>query len=395
MNLWKLSVRNLFYKPINLVLSVLLLALSVAMLSVAIHLKHSFEHQLYDNIPDIDMVMGAKGSPLQLVLSSVMHIDNPTGNINYAQAKKVTRSALIKTAVPISYGDNYKGYRIVGTVPEFLKLYKATLQKGSLEIKTSGLVIGAGVAAKLHLKLGDHIHSSHGLVEEATEVHEHELQVTGILQPTGTVIDQLLITSLNTVWDVHEHEALPVADEDREITAMLVSFKNPMGLLQFPRRINTTTTMQAALPKFELERLFSLMGVGFKTIGLIGLAVLLVSGLSVFISLYRVVLERKYEIAVMRTYGATRLQLFSTVYIESFLTAVMGIFSGFLLSKVGLLILRNYMEETYRYSLNVFSFETQEMYLSLGIFGVVTLATLLAVIPVFRMNVSNILADEN
>lgn len=395
MNLWKLSIKNMLYKPMSTFLSILLLAFSIGLIAASFHLEKAFEKQIQSNLLDIDMVIGAKGSPLQLVLSSVLHIDNPTGNINYQQAQGISRSALIKSAVPISYGDNYKGFRIVGTTERFLTVYHATLQQGSIFKRADEVIVGALVAEKLHIKVGDKITSSHGLLEDATETHEDKLTVTGILKPVGNVSDQLVLTPLETVWKIHEHAAMPLDESEREITAMLVTFKSPMGLLQMPRRINTTTNMQAALPKFELERLFGFMGIGFKTVAVIGLAVLLVSGLSIFINLYRIVSERKYELALMRTYGASRLQLLLVIFFEGLAIGILGMLFGMVLSKAGLYSMNMYVADTYKYQLEVAEILPEEGYLAAGVFILIFVATLLAVIPVLRMNVSKILADEN
>ncbi|GLB49707.1 ABC transporter permease [Neptunitalea lumnitzerae] len=395
MNLWKLGIKNIRFKPLNAFLSVLLLALSIALISAAFHLKKIYENQVDANILDIDMVIGAKGSPLQLILSSVLHIDAPTGNINYNQAKKIVRNPLIKTAVPISYGDNYKGYRIVGSTEEYFNVYNAAIAKGTFFNASKELVIGSVVAEKLHLKIGDEVTSSHGLTE-GIESHEDKLKVVGVLKSTGTIIDQLLVTPLETVWHLHEHGGeVHEHEEDKEVTAMLVSFKNPMGMLQIPRRVNATPGMQAALPRFELERLYGLMGVGFKVISLIGIAILIVSGISIFISLYRVVKERTYEIALMRTYGANRLQLFFIVFIEGIVIGVVGYILGICLSKLGLWFLKNYMETGYKMNVKTLFLLPEEWWLGGSVIGVIVLATILAVLPIFNMNVSKVLADEN
>lgn len=385
----------MLYRPMSTFLSVLLLAFSIALIAASFHLNKAFEKQLQSNILDIDMVVGAKGSPLQLVLSSVLHIDAPTGNINYREAQNIAKSVFVKSAVPISYGDNYKGFRIVGTNVNFFTMYHTEVEKGRMFSASGELVLGYQVAERLGLKIGDEVKSSHGLLEDATETHDTHLKVTGILKPAGNVSDQLILTSLQTVWDVHAHEQMPVDESEREITALLVTFKNPMGLLQMPRRINTTTNFQAALPKFELERLFSFMGIGFKTVAVIGLAVLLVSGLSIFINLYRIVSERKYELALMRTYGASHIQILLVIFLEGLAIGVCGIVFGILLSKLGLAGMNNYLESNYKYQLEILSLLPEEGYLALSVFALIFVATFMAVLPLFRMNVSKILADEN
>lgn len=393
MNVVKLSLKNVAYKPLHTVVSIVLLGLSVALLTASMALNTAFEKQLSSNLTEVDMVIGAKGSPLQLVLSSLLHIDVPTGNINYQEAQKVTKSALIKTAVPVSYGDNYKGYRILGTTSKFVDLYHLSIAQGQLFNKEGDVVLGYSVAQKLKLNLGDEIQSSHGLVADATETHDEHLHVVGILKPSGTVADQLVLTPLETIWHLHEHE-IEVDASEKEVTAMLVTFKNPLGLLQLPRRINNTTNMQAALPKYETEKLFGFLGIGFTAIRMIGIAILLVSALSIFINTYRMVKDRAYELALLRTYGASRIQLFLVVVLEGIYTGILGMVFGFLLSRVGMQMLTNYTEENYKYTFNSWHFTPQEAYMILAVFVLIFITTLLAVVPIFKMNISKILADE-
>ena len=120
------------------------------------------------------------------------------------------------------------------------------------------------------------------------ETHDEKpFTLTGVLAPTGTVVDDLIITNIESIWEVHEHENedehIEHEDEHREITALLLNFRNPIGALQFSRSINKNSSLQGALPKFEIERLLNFLGIGFQTIKGIAAAILLVAGLSIFI----------------------------------------------------------------------------------------------------------------
>lgn len=267
MNIWKISFSNIKLKPLYTVLSVLVLSLSITLLLGIQQLQSSFKYQIENNIGGIDLVIGAKGSPLQLVLSSVLHIDNPTGNIALKDAKKFMKNPFVKSAVPISYGDNFRGYKIVGTTPDFLKFYKAELSKGKAVNKSFEVVIGSAIAEKLNLNIGDTFLSSHGLIENNIDVHDDEFTVVGILKPTQKVIDRLIITNLESIWDVHNHDHHEhknhnedhehehehehghdqhkhhEEDDHKEITSLLINFRNPAALLTFPRNINKNTNM--------------------------------------------------------------------------------------------------------------------------------------------------------
>ncbi len=399
MNVFRLSIKNIQSKPIYTFLGIFVLALSIALLLGIQQLKSSFAHQMDNNLGEIDLVIGAKGSPLQLVLSSVLHLDNPTGNISYESAKKVGSNPLIKSAVPISYGDNYKGFRIVGTTPEFIELYQASLLRGKLAEGPYEVVIGSAVAQKLKLELGASFSSAHGLMENTIDVHDHQLTVVGILNPSKKVIDRLILTTLETVWNVHEHEHAdenqePIHEKEREITSLLVSFRSPTAVMMLPRQINDNTLMQAALPKFELDKLVEFTGVGIKTISLIAYLILAISALTIFLSLYKMVKERAFDLALLRTYGASNLQLIKMVSYEGFIIAIAAMFLGFLFVKFWLYFMFQFATLGYQENF-LQSLRPQDIW-QLGILVVLVIiaAITLAIYPIIKMNISTILSNE-
>ena len=165
MTITKLSWKNLVSSPLNTTLSLLLMTFGVGIISLLFLLNNQVEQQLQRNLRGIDMVVGAKGSPLQLILSSVYHIDNPTGNISYDEANALSNNAMVETAIPLSFGDSYNGFRIVGTTHDYVELYQGTLKEGQLWNYPLEVVLGSNVAAVHQLQLGDTFHGSHGLVE--------------------------------------------------------------------------------------------------------------------------------------------------------------------------------------------------------------------------------------
>ncbi|MDG2073661.1 MAG: ABC transporter permease, partial [Polaribacter sp.] len=224
MNIVKLSYKNIATKPLQTFLTVLILSLSIGLLLGVKQLNKVFESQLQQSLNGVDMVVGAKGSPLQLVLSAVLHIDNPTGNISFTEAKKIAKGRYIEEAIPISIGDNYKGYKLVGTTLGFIDLHKTSLENGKVFEKPFEVILGNAVAKNLNLKVGDTFNSAHGMIENALESHdENPLKVVGILKPTQNVIDRLIVTNLESIWHMHEHENSSEVHnhEDDEITALL------------------------------------------------------------------------------------------------------------------------------------------------------------------------------
>lgn len=341
MNMIKLSWRNMTGKPLNSALSLLLLILGIGLISFILNARIQVQRQFNRNLEGIDMVIGAKGSPLQLILSAVFHLDNPTGNISLAEAQQVLKNRWVKQYIPLSYGDNYRGYRILGTTKAYVDLYEGSMKSGVFWTGEMEVVLGSAVAEELQLIIGSEFESTHGL-ESIGSSHEEKQTVVGILNKTGTVLDQLILTSLESIWHVHGHDA--AANENAsEITAALVRFNSPMGIVRMPRQINTKTKLQAALPVFEVNRLMGLIGTGVDILNVLGLGIVIVSGLSVFISLFNAMKTRQYELALMRSYGATQGQLFRMVIYEAMILTGLGLLFGLIFSRIGLLFVNIYL----------------------------------------------------
>ena len=349
-----------------------------------------------NNLRGIDMVVGAKGSPLQLILSSVYHIDSPTGNISLAEAETISNNRMVGSSIKILYGDNYKGFRIVGAEKKFIELYKGVIKEGKDWDNPYEVLVGSKVYEKLKINLGDELISSHGLRETGQSHDEGTFKVVGLLKPSNSVIDQLIITSPQSVWDIHEthdHDEHEHEHDNREITAMLIKFKSPMNIIQFPRQINENTNLQAAVPSYEISRLFKLFGFGIETLSYLAYLIIIVSGFSLFINLFNSMRERKYEMALIRTLGASRFQLSTMIIFESLVLTISGFILGLLFSRFGVMFVSSLMEESINYNLNSLKILNEEYWL-LGLsvlIGVVS--SLIPAIQVYKMNISKILAD--
>ena len=186
----------------------------------------------------------------------------------------------------------------------------------------------------------------------------------------------------------HEHE-----HDDREITAMLIKFKSPMNIIQFPRQINENTNLQAAVPSYEISRLFKLFGFGIETLSYLAYLIIIVSGFSLFINLFNSMRERKYEMALIRTLGASRLQLSTMIIFESLVLTISGFVLGLLFSRFGVMFVSSLMEESLNYNLNSFKILNDEFWL-LGLSILIGMvSSLIPAIQVYKMNISKILAD--
>jgi putative ABC transport system permease protein len=439
MSILHLSWKNILNKPLNLVLNLVLFALGVGLISLLLLVNVQLEDKFEKNFAGIDLVIGAKGSPLQLILSSLYHLDAPTGNMPVSEAKAFLnpKHPIFKSAIPLSLGDSHRGYRIVGTNTGFIDLYTAKFADGKLFEENMEVVVGATVAKNLNIKLGDEFKSSHGLIEDENLVHEDAapFKVVGILEKTGSVIDQLIVTKTQSIWAVHDehsHEAeesaehehneaehnhdhdeaghehehehdeaehsedLPLTSyEDKSITSLLVKFKGRnIQALNMARNINENTNFQAATPAIEINRLYTLLGVGEEALKAMALLIIFVSGLSIFISLFSSLRERKYELAVMRTLGARPGFLFQLIIFEGIIIAVLGYFCGIALSHGSMVLLADFLEKSYRYDFSAAIFLKEEIYI-FG--GSLVIGIIAAIIPAFQASKTDIhatLADN-
>lgn len=415
MNLLQLSWKNLINKPLNLTLSLVLFALGVGLISLLLVLNKQLEDNFNNNLAGIDLIIGAKGSPLQMILCSMYHIDNPTGNVSIKEVKPFLnpKHPLIDQAVPLSVGDSHKGYRIIGTTHLLTEFYNAEIGEGKLWENVMEVTIGAGVAQDLGMKIGDTFKSSHGLVMDDNLVHEdsESLRVVGILKPSGSVIDQLILTSTQSVWAVHDHVAhedenhdhsahmgaikpLLEEDETKEITSLLIKFKgHNFQALNMGRNINENTDMQAATPAIELNRLHSQMDIGTRALNILAWVIVFVSGLSIFISLFSSLKDRKYELALMRVMGASPGKLFFLILLEGLMLAVLGWLIGVVFGHGGMEILAGHMKETYRYSFSGMEFLPEEIYILIGALVVGLLAAIIPAFQAQRTDISETLAS--
>ncbi len=250
--------------------------------------------------------------------------------------------------IPLSLGDSFRGYRIVGTSPDYVGLYSGTLGSGTMWKDKMEAVLGSTVAAKTGLGLGARFVGSHGLTEGGPVHGDSVYTVVGILKPTGTVLDRLVLVNTESVWFVHEGkisdpEEQKVISAERQVTVLLIQYASPLAAASLPRKINSETDMLAASPAYESARLFRMIGVGADVIKAFGGVVLATAALSLFIALYHALNERAYDIAVLRTLGARPSQIALMMMLEALMLAVLGGLLGLLLAHALVAILTTWM----------------------------------------------------
>ena len=316
MNVLTLSWRYLWARPLATALNLLLLTLGLASMAFVLIVQDQIDHAFERDLAGIDVVVGAKGSPLQLILAGVFHLDVPPGNVPLAEVQALATHPQVAQVIPLSLGDSVMGFRIVGTTHDYPAHYRATLAQGALWSAPMQAVLGAQVAQATGLQLGQRFSGSHGLGGGGHEHGDTLYGVAGVLAPCACVLDRLVLTDTASVWNVHEglapgeFRSLSAEDREaieaaREVTLALVRYNTPMAAIGFPRFVNATTTMQAAAPAMEITRLLGMVGVGTRVLQGMGAVLLLVAALSVFIAMWSAVRERRADIAMLRLLGAS------------------------------------------------------------------------------------------
>lgn len=401
MNSILLALKSLRFKPLATTLNIILMAVGITMMTFVLSASKQLEDNAMRDAQGIDLVVGAKGSPLQLILSSIYHIDIPTGNIPLATQGLLEKNRLIKKVIPLALGDSYNGFRIVGTNHDYISHYDGVVATGKLFDAPMQAVFGAKAAARTGAAIGGTFLGSHGL-SRGGEVHKNApYQIVGILKPTGTVLDRLVLTPVDSVWKVHEivngidvndKEEKEAMDADRELTALLVEYASPLATVTMPRYINSQTDLQAAQPALEAAKLFRLLGVGVEVLRGIALIVLLSAGLSMFVALYNALEERKTDLAILRILGAPPFKLFTLLLFEGLLLAIGGALLGWVLGHVAVEVLGRALSDDQNLTLSGWIASPDEAWL-LAVAAVVGLmSALIPAIRAYRTDIATTLA---
>jgi putative ABC transport system permease protein len=403
MNLATVSLSYLRARRLSTALNVLLLALGIATITLLLLVTAQLEERMQRDARGIDLVVGAKGSPMQVILSSIYHLDVPNGNISWKQAQELARHRFVKKAIPLALGDNYKGFRVVGTTPAYVEHYEARLAHGRLWQAPLEVVLGAEVAATTGLSVGAHFAGAHGMGgSERETVHEqHDYTVVGVLATSGSVVDRAVLTGVESVWAVHaeQYDIKDIArigelipDEEKEYTALLIQYASPLAAASLPRYINQNSEMQAASPAYETARLFSIIGIGVDVLRGFALVLVFAAGLSVFIALFNALAERRYDLAVMRTLGATPAKLMMLLLFEgvllSLIGAALGIAAGHALTE----LLGRALTQARQVSVTGLTWVPAELWLIALALGVGVIAALLPAWHAYRTDVAATLA---
>lgn len=403
LNAFSLALKSLAHRPLQTAINLLLMAIGIAIMTFVLSASRQLEENALRDAQGIDLVVGAKGSPLQLILSSVYHIDIPTGNIPLATQTQVAQNRMVKKVIPLALGDSYQGFRIVGTNAGYIAHYHGQLAQGKMFDAPMQAVFGAQAAARTNIQLNASFSGSHGLSRDGETHDDAPFTVVGILQPTGTVLDRLILTPVDSVWQVHEvehgidpndPEEKAAMEEDRELTALLVQYASPLAAAMLPRAINAESGLQAAQPAFESAKLFRMLGVGVDVLRGIALIMLVSAALSMFAALYNALEERKSDLAILRILGASPGKLLQLLLAEGLLLALLGAALGWVAGHVAVEVLGRMLAENQNLALSGWTVAPDEAWLVVVAIVVGIAAALLPALRAYRTDIASTLAHQ-
>lgn len=417
MNLIVLSWNYIKGQKLNTLLNTLLLGFGIAIIVVLLLVSTQMKDKFSRNAQGVDMVVGAKGSPLQIILCNIFHIDFPTGNIPLKDAIWVSRNRLIAGTIPLALGDSYQTIRIVGTNVKYVELYGGEIADGKLWSDDLEVTLGSQAAKTLGLSVGDEFSGEHGM-SEGGHVHEdHNYKVVGVLARSNSALDNLILTNIESVWIMHAYEDEEEGEEahahehseeelienpfgikvyhdleGKEITSLILQFRGPMAAVQMPRLINGRGNLQAASPAFEMARLLNIVGIGVDVVQGFAYLIIFIAGLSVFIALYNSLKERKYDLAIMRSMGASRMKLLLHIILEGMIITFLGGLTGFVLGHGVVELIGSMASEGGQVSITGRIFLAEELLIIVISFALGVVASLIPAITAYRTDISKVLA---
>jgi putative ABC transport system permease protein len=378
------SFRSLLNRKLTTSLSILSILISTFLLISIERVKKGAEDSFAGVISGTDFVVGAPGSQLNILLYSVFHMGESIKNISWKVFQEISNDPRVAWAVPLSLGDSHQGFRVIATESQFFEHYK--YRKGtsleflegsawSTEQDSESVVIGYEVYRKLQYRLQEPIVLTHGL-EPSTEQNEHKdhpFRVAGVLKKTGTPVDRGLYISLQGMEKIHvgwdsgmapSGGAFfnPSSAEVKSITSLLVGLNDRRTVMHFGRALQTqfSEPLMGSIPGVTLAKFWQNLDVFEMILKVMGFLVAVSGILGISISLLTSLSERRREMSILRSLGATPQWIFLTLFIESQILTLAGILGGFLASYLGILLTQPLIERIWGLSLPVVFAEPSE-----------------------------------
>ncbi|WP_394692312.1 ABC transporter permease [Hyphobacterium sp.] len=351
-----LAMKSLANRKVSILLTLLSISLSITLFLGVEKIRDGVRESFNSTISGTDLIVGARGGSVNLLLYSVFRLGDPTANVSWETYELIATAPNVEWAVPISLGDSHRGYRVVGTQPSYFDHYGYG-QDQSLSFAQGGpfagiyeVVLGAEVAAQLDYDLETEITLSHGIGDVSFSEHTgHEFRVVGILAPTGTPVDRSVHVSLGSIEVIHggwqtgmapTSAPASVAGDDEltpeSVTAIFVGVSSPVQILRLQRDINTYQgeALSAIMPGVALGQLWQVIGVAERAFWAISILVVLVGLTGILTALSASINERRREMAVIRATGARPSDIFLLLIVEAAMVALIGTALGIVIANL-------------------------------------------------------------
>ncbi len=399
-----LTFKSILNRKFTSFLCILSIALSVCLFLGIERIRSGARDGFTNTISKTDLIVGAKGGAIQLLLYTVFHLGSSVNNIRMETYEELKNHPQVEWAIPISLGDSYKGFRVVGTDENFFSHYrfrgdqKVELIDGSVPLDTFDVVIGSEIAKKFNHKIGDPIVLSHGITSEAILEHNNTpFKIVGILKATQTPIDTAIYINLYGMEAMHigwetgvPSDEIISADKYKkenikinQLTSFMVKLKSRIAVLKMRRLIDTyeKEPIMAIIPALSLSEMWQTIGYVEKILFLVSLCVLLVGVLSILISLYTSINERRREMAILRSLGARAYQILFLLLSESLFLVILGCMIGVGMLYGLLVFVGPWLQSEFSVYLEVKSISMTEWKV---LFGIVTAGFIAGFIPAIK-----------
>lgn len=378
MKLLKLAGRSLGNRRLTTILTVMAIATSVALLFTIERIRSGARKSFESTVYGVDLIVGARTSPINLLLYSVFHLGDPVNNISAETYLHFAAHPEVEQAIPISTGDSFYGFRVIGTTNTYFDFWRygdnrrLTFQQGKMFETLLDVVLGHEVARKLGKKIGDRVVLSHGVGEVSFKVHDDmPFEVSGILAATRTPADRSVFISLQAITALHLEnkkkleQELPLPD----ITAFMVRMKSKFAIFNLQREINdySQEAVTAIMPGMSLRSLWQTIGIAEKSFLLLSFLVFIISLLGMTGSLLATLSERRREMAILRSVGAGAGFIFSLLIVEAMLLSLAGIIAGILFLYGSLFAFQPLLVKNFGLTAGLFTPSYKELFFLLAI----------------------------
>lgn len=400
---------NILSKKLRNFLTIFSILVSVMLIISVQNLTTQLKSNVIENAGAYDILVGAPGSSIQLVLNTIFYYDAPIANINIEYYESLQKDSRVVNVVPIGMGDNYNGYKIIGTSNDFFT-DKYKLKSGELFKNNGEAVIGSTVAKITGLKVGDKFSGMHGLTEEGGHEHgDFKYTVVGILEQTKTPSDTVIYTDIESLWTVHglehneynENDDMEIDDEHDEsmhgnssenlITALLIKTTSLSNQVMVTNDLNKNNDIQAINPAATLRKLLVMLNAGEIVVTLVAYVSIFLSIIVLFTTMLSASIERRKDISILRALGANRKTVFKTILLETLIIAIIGATLGFVVAHIAIGILGNYTAVNYGINISGFSVQIAEAFVLLGAVVLSIVAGMIPAVMVYKTDATKYL----